>query len=428
MMSEGSSPDPDLRDVFRLLYSEDEWNFPSSDSEGDDDGEIHPPLNDLAPEIEVEIVESDLMDEISSNTERYTRKRYIEALDSLLSSSPSVFSSSSTSTSTASPGQNKKQRIYPCPPSSNNGISQNIILSTQPIPSPLPSAQLYAPYSPLALLSRLRTYQIHTYPYPLLNGDTNTLSPLNASLKGWYNHSRNTLRCGSCHSAWSINGLDDITNEQVRIEVAKRLSKGFQDNHTKTCPWKTRCSPANLYDQLRNSLHPLITSHLSPLSQILNQSIISLSSISLTSPLNPIQESSLLQSLSNHSSSVSSSSAILALFGWFPYYPNAPCTKVTVGSNPETDIIHCRICQRRIGLWSFLDIPSEQNDKAKRKTLDLVDEHLNWCPLSGYSKEWWEGCLLIREKSPALIGGTIKKDWVILSDKLEKKPWRRTKI
>ncbi|WWC62221.1 uncharacterized protein I303_104816 [Kwoniella dejecticola CBS 10117] len=437
-MSSPSSTDEDLRDVFKLLYAEDDWSFPPESEDENEDGEgedQHPPLDSLIPDIELEIVDSqtltqsippssdvEIENEGLQSTAKYSRKRFFDALDSLLSSSPSISPS-------------KKARIY-IPTSTQLNSSSSIILSTQPIPS-VPSPNTYAPYSPLALLARLRTFQ--SYSYPL---DSVHLSPIKAALHGWVNAARHTLRCGSCKSILSLKGLDDIPSEVVREEVSKRLSRGFESSHKVNCPWRIRKSPDELYDQLRNSLHPLISSNILPLSTALRQSIPSLSSsIHLISPLTPTQELALLQRTSAQAEQ-SRESTLLAFFGWYPYHPNSPSTSDHVVSpnssdnnikKGKTDIIHCRICSRRIGLWTYT--PTEKtNDSdttAGEKGLDLVKEHSTWCPLHhrhGQGQGYWESSYLLKEKSSSGIETSVAtsfRDWVKVSDKLEKKPWRR---
>ncbi|WVW84276.1 hypothetical protein I302_106306 [Kwoniella bestiolae CBS 10118] len=434
MSSPTSDTDPDLRDVFALLYADDDWTFTSDteEPEGPPD-EVHPPLNSIIPDIEIDVVDSslskDAKDDVQQISGKYTRKRFVDALDSLLSSPQPT---------------NKKSRIYNAPPSTH---TSSVILCTQPLPA-LPTPKEYLPYSPLGLLARMRTYQIHRYS-PLL---PNHLSPIKASLNGWINTGRNTLSCGVCQSTLRLDGLDEIRDDRVREEVARRLSIGFGSGHKRDCAWKVRRSPDELYDRLRNLLHPLISSNLSPLAQDLQTSIPTLSKIHITSPLSPTQEESLVQSVQSYQShqsgmetTTSRGSVLLSLSGWYPYHPNAlPSDHVFLhptnttsetdkaqekGKEKEkekgkTEIIHCRICQRRIGLWSFSTPPNGE----EKKGLDPVKEHLNWCPLNHHQqtdgpKPWWEDSPLLREK--VLVEGGINRDWVKLSDKLEKKPWRR---
>ncbi|WWC88999.1 uncharacterized protein L201_003916 [Kwoniella dendrophila CBS 6074] len=444
MSSDASSPDEDLRDVFRLLYADEEWTFTSDD---EDQEEKHPPLNSLIPEIDLSTVESQIIGtghddeedtEVISTKEKYTRKRFLDALDSLLYSPSSLG------------GTNKKARIFPLPKKHDEG-NHGIILSTQPIPK-LPNnrqyGQEYLPFSPLSLLSRLRSYEIHSYTF----FDQNQyLSPIKSSLNGWINTKKDNLFCNSCKSNVNFNGLDEIKDLKIKQEVIRRLSKNLISSHKKDCPWRIRKSPDELYHQLRNLLHPLISSNLHPLSAALDKSIPSIASLSLKSSLNETEEDCLIRSVQQHycpstffgddipvnsnPKPLSKQSILLSFFGWYPYFPNSLSNSDHIdqnsnsNSNGRTEIIHCRICKRRLGLWSFLQ--TQNNDQTKsvggEKELDLVGAHLSWCPLNVLpgEKNWWEGTLLLREKNQISFEKGLVKDWVKTSDKLEKKPWRK---
>ena len=104
----------------------------------------------------------------------------------------------------------------------------------------------------------------------------------------------------------------------------------------------------------------------------------------------------------------------MALFGWYPYHPNSP-TSTHISSNPPqpTDIVHCRICERRIGLWSF---------RSPERCFDLVDEHIAWCPLR--ERDWWEGSILLEPPGGMIWDGGVKAV-LRASERLERKRWRR---
>ena len=115
-------------------------------------------------------------------------------------------------------------------------------------------------------------------------------------------------------------------------------------------------------------------------------------------------------------------STALAMFAWFPYHPNAASPGHYIDtSTPSTrsEIVSCRICQRRIGLWSF------RKDTTPQRVFNLVDEHLEWCPIrSGVA--WWENVEMLKTKDITGVEGLQGlKGWVKVSDKLEKKSWRR---
>ncbi|WVQ99732.1 hypothetical protein IAU59_006874 [Kwoniella sp. CBS 9459] len=511
--SSSSDTDPDLRDVFALLYADDDWTFNTSDSEDaiENDGrrvignekisasvsgpeEVHPPLDAFIPEADLERIERSI-DVVHDHKEvegegslidvkKYSRKRFMDAIDSLFASSSSTSSSTSIGADFNTGESTKRRRIY-ARPVIDTSSSPSIITSTQSVSLlPQSTATAYIPFSPLALLSRLRTYRIHTYPYPSLYPET--LSPISAALNGWTNNKCEGLACGYCGVEWSLSGLAEISDEIVRTEVARRLSEGFRGRHKEGCAWGVRRSPDELYAQLRNLLHPAISSHLAPLAERLSIALpypypcASPNSVSYSTPLTPSQQATLVSSLRHHTSSpLSRLNANMALFGWYPYYPKSPSSSSHIDDSTigvRTEIVHCRFCERRVGLWAFarLDkhsasvaggddgistdgLMKEDNDKDTdtdmERSFDLVNEHLGWCPVRprtqtrhdfGKEKEkpWWAGCALLREKkgvssasaSASASAGNItyieqdgraNKGWVTISDKLEKKPWRR---
>ena len=111
----------------------------------------------------------------------------------------------------------------------------------------------------------------------------------------------------------------------------------------------------------------------------------------------------------------------MSLFGWYPYHPNDPSGHIDPTSSPRTtEIVHCRTCQRRVGLWGFKsDLKNvEKGDldgipvAKEPKSFDLLDQHEEWCPLS-----------LLKVKSGQEV--KVGKGWVSVSEKMEKKKWRR---
>ncbi|KAL4248038.1 hypothetical protein ABKN59_002366 [Abortiporus biennis] len=47
-------------------------------------------------------------------------------------------------------------------------------------------------------------------------------------------------------------------------------------------------------------------------------------------------------------------------------------------ARPETALLHCALCQRRIGLWAF--IKSSQPSQQPSRQLDILKEHRSYCP------------------------------------------------
>lgn len=136
-------------------------------------------------------------------------------------------------------------------------------------------------------------------------------------------------------------------------------------------------------DRLRTLLHPPLASNLASLALRLASSP-STKALHLDSPLNEKQVMHLVHALSTHieppsSGSISAQAAQLALFGWAPH-----------SLSPE--ILGCRICQRRIGLWGF----TQPDQDGRARELDPVDEHLGWCPIRQGS--WCDKCPLLSGK------------------------------
>ena len=130
----------------------------------------------------------------------------------------------------------KRTRIY-TPSRGSSAVDP----SNTPIPD-LPSSSAYQPYSPLTLLSRLRTFHPSTYS-PSLPAQ---LGPEHVALYGWTNRGRQSLTCGACSAVWDLSGADGILDEGIRSEVGKRLVRAMTMMHKKGCPWRVRASPREL--------------------------------------------------------------------------------------------------------------------------------------------------------------------------------------
>ena len=111
-------------------------------------------------------------------------------------------------------------------------------------------------------------------------------------------------------------------------------------------------------------------------------------------------------------SPASISSAALALFGWYPYASSGLTYINPSQEAAKTDVVSCRICHRRIGLWTF--------NASSDRSFDLVQEHLEWCPIR--CTTWWDGAELLREKEGITH---VDREWLKVSELLEEKPWRK---
>lgn len=417
-MGESFNTDDDLRDVFKLLYADDDWAL-TSDSELDDNEHLG-----NANGIDIDVTDDSEQSPIRIYSGRITKKRLFSALDSLFS-----------------PGYEttaKRQRIYKPPAPS----VPSLILSTQPIPA-LPLSRIYAPFSALSLLSRLMTFQPYTY----TPQHPPSLSPVRAAMKGWVNEGREGLKCDVCGVRWGLGGLEEVQDEGMRSKLGERLAKGFEERHEKNCAWRICASPGvslyilssscltygsaeNLYEQLRHLVHPPITSSLAPLASHLLLECLTLPSLRLLSPLTSVQAERLVNLFKPYLTSSIPSAATdvasqLALFGWFPYHPNYPTIQISLDIPPSrTEIICCRICHRRIGLWNF------SSEKNGAKQFDALNEHLVWCPVRTQDgeKEWWSvsGLLGGQSTQAKRIGEGCIKGLVKVSEKIEKRSWRRS--
>ena len=110
-----------------------------------------------------------------------------------------------------------------------------------------------------------------------------------------------------------------------------------------------------------------------------------------------------------------------AWFGWYPYHPHSALYIDTAQEPVSTDMVSCRACERRIGLWAF-----KTSANSMEKRFDLLGEHFGWCPIKVGT--WWAGSGLLRDRSevPEVNGEAVStRGWLKVSEKMEKKPWRR---
>ena len=114
----------------------------------------------------------------------------------------------------------------------------------------------------------------------------------------------------------------------------------------------------------------------------------------------------------------------MAWFAWYPYQPNRSSNAVDLClPASSTEIVHCRICQRRVGLWAFKGKENESEKKQGGGECDLVKEHLSWCPIRQDS--WWTSHPFFGNVPSREGGASVGKGWVKVSERMEKKPWRK---
>jgi len=132
-----------------------------------------------------------------------------------------------------------------------------------------------------------------------------------------------------------------------------------------------------MMNKLRNTLHTPIASNIASLASTLPI----LDHISFRTRLSEKQIANLTFALSRYSTP-SHIQAELAFFGWSPH-------------TLSEEIVQCRICQRRLGLWAFSSQTAGHGNAEKRGNgLDPVAEHLTWCPLG--IEGWWDACALLK--------------------------------
>lgn len=74
-----------------------------------------------------------------------------------------------------------------------------------------------------------------------------------------------------------------------------------------------------------------------------------------------------------------------------------------------------------MGLWTF----RSNSKQGEKKIFDLVEEHLEWCPIRDHIGEvkWWEDLPLLRHREK----GDAGKISIAVSEKMEVKPWRKVR-
>lgn len=153
---------------------------------------------------------------------------------------------------------------------------------------------------------------------------------------------------------------------------------------------------------MRRFTHPLVAASLEPLArEVLRRSLSGPVRPLWSSPATGTQIDSLVAALQAYGENRAADGAVLApleplaaalsLFGWYPYDPGfaADADHVTPGKGTPTDIVACRLCQRRVGMWAF-----HPKEGASAKVFNLQTEHISWCPLRG--DDWWHECVRLQ--------------------------------
>ncbi|TFK75090.1 zf-C3HC-domain-containing protein [Pluteus cervinus] len=253
----------------------------------------------------------------------------------------------------------------------------------------------YRPSSIPSFLSRLSTFKLATYA-----NKPAAIDAVAASKCGWTNDGKDRLICGLCSASWVLAGREGMTRDAANALVEKQKA-GLVDMHRDGCPWKTRQCDPSIY---RIPLHSPsvmvkeIKSNAIALEQILEN-------VEIRHPLSTTQLSGLRSTINNcelpeeeapeegadeHATppperkSVSDTAILVCLFGWGPPPPSTQSRRTSGSQTPssssragtpgpsesisqpftfrvpsalnlkqDTSLLHCSLCQRRVGLWAF---------------------------------------------------------------------------
>ncbi|KAJ3572549.1 hypothetical protein NP233_g3003 [Leucocoprinus birnbaumii] len=314
--------------------------------------------------------------------------------------------------------------------SSKNSHSSDLTLS---------SSAEYRPSSIASFLSRLSTFKLATYA-----NKPPQIDAVAASKCGWTNDGKDRLVCGVCGASWVVAGRDGMSRDAANALVEKqRLS--LVEAHKRGCPWKTRQCDPSIYRiplqspaatvrniktvaiSLSEPLKDVKTKH--PLTQAQVNSVKAII-LAYSMPTNAEEATGQLQD----PEPPSEPAVLAALFGWSIVpptskqesrktsfsrsgtpIPGTPARSPSISRastpargtplkfnlpstvpNKRDTLLHCALCQRRIGLWTFLaqtttvkpttngtanETPITTPKKTvQQRDFDLLREHRSYCP------------------------------------------------
>lgn len=139
----------------------------------------------------------------------------------------------------------------------------------------------------------------------------------------------------------------------------------------------------------------------------------------------PVYADKLHRNHATSSTPISSTAAVLTFFGWNVLRPGRPDSiQTNISTKPKNtgsivpDVLRCRICERKIGLWAFrrtLRTAKEDNANFTSKALNVLLEHREFCPIrtlagnmapTGGEMPWWSDAAILHESQ---IGGIREK-------------------
>ncbi|KAL0573120.1 hypothetical protein V5O48_008842 [Marasmius crinis-equi] len=310
-------------------------------------------------------------------------------------------------------------------------------------PTPLLSSTAdYRPSSIPSFLNRLSTFKLSTYA-----NKPPQIDAVAAAKCGWVNDGKDRLVCGICGVSWVVAGREGMSRDAANSLIEKQR-QSLVESHKSGCPWKTRQCDDLIYRI------PLQSPAATVRELKANASILEpiLQSVEIKHPLTPNQLASLQSTITTESSPEielleveeatpqttdvsptppSTTAVLTALFGWAPAPERPRITSLsrpnsrmpTSSSTPslsrasslapspspqppllrdatnkakarDTSLLHCVLCQRRVGMWAFISQPpatpapaSSTSDPApnqektpKQRQFDLLKEHRSYCP------------------------------------------------
>ncbi|KAL1745587.1 C3HC zinc finger-like-domain-containing protein [Schizophyllum fasciatum] len=310
----------------------------------------------------------------------------------------------------------------------------------------------YRPSSVAAFLERLATFKIATY-----SGKPKPLEASAAAAAGWINDGKDRLVCGICNASWVVVGREGLSRDAANVLVEKQCAS-LVDAHKEGCPWrKQQCdatiyriplqSPQTMVRAIKSNAlalttpfadvhvkHPLSSTQLHSLKQtVANFALPASDGATPTIPSQPPCEAAILASLFGWSTpaaadrppslsratsstrrtpslsrsasraatpapaSASRPGTPTASARYSAFLPLASSSlSIALGTGGGAgDVVHCALCQRRVGLWAFRASKAAASgegaeggsslspDEARApptRQFDLLKEHRAFCP------------------------------------------------
>ncbi|KAF3491322.1 uncharacterized protein GIQ15_00839 [Arthroderma uncinatum] len=293
-------------------------------------------------------------------------------------------------------------------PDSTSATPSNRLISRHSTPSTTSLRPSFVPWDRERFLERLETFRnVERWkPQP------DAINEVQWAKRGWSCTDKVRVECvGGCgHSVVvklpdDIDDLEEYDSEKIadRKEVRAQLVVKYQslivEGHAEKCPWRksgcddsiqrlslAKAEPAlhNLRARYLNLLS--VGGRLPPMETLklpekfdIGLTLSSLPPGALSDDVKPsdnttetntpkdVTPSKDMENSNEHPSIVTNKTAFtLAFFGW------------DVSGEASAGLAGCKACFRRLGLWMY--IPKEDGSAALYSELDIVSEHLDYCP------------------------------------------------